>query len=427
MNSDRFWLAILFLFLGTARADFQGSTHLMPFDEETIGYSKTPGAGAVDKLQAQLAKGDKTLDYDAKYGYLPAILKELDISEQSQVLVFSKTSLQRERIHPENPRALFFNDKAYVGFIPGAPMIEVTSVDPVLGAVFYTMEQTKVDRPKFTRNDQCLECHASAKTMGVPGHLVRSFETDDDGVIDLASGTSQVNHRTPFSDRWGGWYVTGEHGNQTHRGNLFGAKALKEAEKTPNYRGNLATLTEFLDARKYPAPTSDVVALMVLEHQTHMQNFIARLRFETQIALAQYGKIDHLKSKVESFLQYMLFTEEAPLTNAIKGAPEFENAFESAGAADSAGRSLRELDLSSRLFKYRCSYLVYSDAFDALQPPIKEMIYRRLHEILTAQEPPEKFRMLGAEERSAILEILRATKSGLPDYWQSVAGPAAKS
>lgn len=418
MNSV--WLLAGFLLFAVgARADFQGSTHLMPFDEETIGYSKTPGTGAVDKLQEALSKGEKSLKYDPQFGYLPAVLEALQIPKESQVLVFSKTSLQRERIDPENPRALYFNENAYVGFIPGAPLIEVTSVDPVLGAVFYTVDQTKSERPKFQRNDQCLECHASAKSMGVPGHLVRSFETDSSGVIDLSTGTSQVNHRTPFEDRWGGWYVTGTHGKMTHRGNLFGAKAFKQAEKEPNFRGNLKDLSQFFDTAKYPAAGSDVVALMVLEHQTHMQNFIARLRFEAQIALAQYNKIDHLKSKVESFLQYMMFTEEAALTNPVKGSPEFVKAFEACGPRDANGRSLRELDMSTRMFKHRLSYTIYSEAFDSLQPQLKEMIFKRLHAILTGKDESPKFKMISADERKTILEILRATKSDLPEYWSS--------
>lgn len=390
----------------------------MPFDEETIGYGKTQGAGPVDRLQEALSKGEKTLKYEPGFGYLRSVLQELGISEKSQVLVGSKTSLQRERINPENPRALYFNEGAYVGFIPGAPLIEITSVDPKLGAVFFTLDQTKVERPKFQRNDQCLECHASAKSMGVPGHLVRSFEVDSDGVIDLSTGTSQVNHRTPFEARWGGWYVTGTHGAMTHRGNLFGAKAFKQAEKEPNFRGNLKELSQFLDTAKYPAFGSDVVSLMILEHQTHAQNFIARLRFETEIALAQYNKIDHLKSKVDSFLQYILFTEEAPLTSPVFGNAEFVKEFEACGPRDPKGRSLRQLDMNTRMFKHRCSYTIYSEAFDALQPQIKEMIYKRLHDVLTgAHDKPEKFQMLSADERKAILEILRETKKDLPPYW----------
>jgi len=260
--------------------DFQGATHLMPFDEETIQYSKTKDASPVARLQERLDRGVARLAYDDRFGYLPALLSALRIQTNSQMLVFSKTSFQRERISPKTPRSLFFNDDSYVGFIPGAPLLEVSAVDPKLGGVFYTLSQTKAERPKFVRTDQCLECHASAKTMGVPGHMVRSFATDESGVVDLSSGISQVNHRTPFAERWGGWYVTGTHGDQAHRGNLIGAAAFTRHEKEPDYLGNQTDLKRLLDTSGYPAPGSDIVALMVLEHQAHLHNFLTRLNYE---------------------------------------------------------------------------------------------------------------------------------------------------
>jgi hypothetical protein len=205
--------------------DFQGATHVMPFDEDTIAYSKTKSTGPVACLQGRLDKGEARLLRDEEFGYLLSILENLRVPKSSQMLVFSKTSFQRERIDPKHPRAIFLGDDAYVGFVPGSPLIEASEADPKLGAVFYTFDQSQ-PKPRFVRNDQCLECHASAKTMGVPGHVVRSFATDDNGIVDLNSGVSQVNHRTPFQERWGGWYVTGTHGAQTHRGNLVGKEAL---------------------------------------------------------------------------------------------------------------------------------------------------------------------------------------------------------
>ena len=203
----------------------------MPLDEDAIGYTKSEPDSAISRLQKKLDSGSATLQWDEKFGYLKDVLKMLEVPESSQMLVFSKTSLQRERISPENARAIYFNDDVYVGWIPGAPLMEISVADPKMGGVFYTIEQQKLERPVFKRTDQCLECHASTKSMGVPGHLVRSFATDEDGVVDLITGTSQVNHRTPFEERWGGWYVTGTHGDQIHRGNLIGKKAF-ERQKT---------------------------------------------------------------------------------------------------------------------------------------------------------------------------------------------------
>ena len=398
--------------------DFQGATHLMPFDEETIQYSKAKDASPVARLQERLDQGAARLAYDDRFGYLPALLSALKIQTNSQMLVFSKTSFQRERISPKTPRALFFNDDAYVGFIPGAPLLEVSTVDPKLGGVFYTLNQTKVERPKFVRTDQCLECHASAKTMGVPGHMVRSFATDESGVVDLGSGTSQVNHRTPFADRWGGWYVTGTHGDQGHRGNLIGAAAFTRHEKEPDYLGNQTDLKRFFDTSNYPAPGSDIVALMVLEHQTHLHNFLTRLNYEGTIALQQYGHIKYLKNITEAFLRYLLFTEEIPLLAPVRGSEEFTRRFSEQGPKDRQGRSLRQFDLQTRLFKFPCSYLIYSEAFDKLPGPLKAQIYQRLWDILNGRDTTSEFENIPAQTRRAIREILVETKTDLPDYWK---------
>lgn len=414
-------------FTGILASDFQGATHLMPLDEEVIAYSKTEPDSAISRLQKKLDSGSATLEWNDKFGYLPALLKAFEVPASSQMLVFSKTSLQRERISPENPRALYFNDDVYIGWIPGAPMIEISVADPKMGGVFYTIEQKKIERPEFKRTDQCLECHASTKSMGVPGHLVRSFETDEDGVVDLASGTSQVNHRTPFEERWGGWYVTGTHGDQTHRGNLIGKKAFKKQAKEPNFAGNLKELSQFINAGKYQRPDSDIVALMVLEHQTHMHNYIARLHYEAMITLKTYGHVNYLRSVVDGFVRYMLFAEEAPLTAKVTGTSGFQKDFEKLGVLDSKGRSLRQFDLTERMFKYPCSFLIYSEAFDALPAPAKEKVYARLFDVLSGKDTSEVYESLSSDSRRAILEILAETKSDLPDYWKEAAKTESSS
>ena len=398
--------------------DFQGATHLMPFDEDTINYSKTKDTSPVARLQERIDRGEVRLAHDDLFGYLPALLKELKIDTNSQTLVFSKTSFQRERIAPKSPRALYFSDDIYLGFVAGSPLMEISTVDPKLGGVFYTLEQTRVDRPKFVRTDQCLECHASAKSMGVPGHLLRSFATDETGFVDMNSGTSLVNHRTPIEERWGGWYVTGQHGKQLHRGNLFGKAAFARQEKEPNFLGNQADLKQFFDKSGYLAGTSDIVALLVLEHQTHMHNFITRLNYEATIALQQYGHINYLKNIVEAFVRYLLFAEEAGFASPIRGSAEFVCRFEGQGPKDRKGRSLRQFDLQTRLFKYPCSYLIYSEAFDKLPAKVKERLYQRLWDILSGKDTSETYQNLSPETKQAILEILAETKNDLPAYWR---------
>lgn len=412
----------LFVALGLRADDFQGATHMVPFEEDTIDYNNATPTGAVAQMQKRIESGAVSLKHDEAYGYLLSLLDELKVPKSSQMLVFSKTSLQRERISPSTPRSIFFNDTIYVGFIPGAPLIEVSVADAKLGGVFYTLDQTQKDKARITRSTQCLECHASAKSMGVPGHLVRSFATDESGVVDFNSGISQVNHRTPFEERWGGWYVTGTHGRQTHRGNLIGKAAFERQEKEPNHAGNVTNLSGYFDVTRYVRNQSDIVALMVFEHQTHMHNFITRLSYETTLQLKQYGHVHYLKSTAESFLKYLLFTEEAGLTNQVRGSAEFAREFVARGPCDKRGRSLRDFDLQTRLFKYPCSYLIYSEAFDALPGPMKEYLYSRLWEILTGQDQSATYASLGPTARQAIREILAETKRDLPSYWMEERG-----
>ena len=418
-------LAILMIAVSLApmlRADdFQGATHMTPFDEDTIAYSKTKSAGPIARLQERLDKGEKHLERDDKFDYLLSLLENLDVKPSSQMLVFSKTSFQRERIDPKRPRAIYFNDQVYVGYVQGSSLLEVTEVDPKLGAVFYTFDQSQ-PKPRFTRTDQCLECHASSKSMGVPGHLVRSFATDGNGIVDLTSGTSLVNHRTPISERWGGWYVTGTHGRQPHRGNLFGKESFAKHEREPDFGGNLTNLASFIDTALYPQPGSDIVALMVLEHQTHMHNFITRLSYDSTVALQQYGHVRYLKSATEAFVRYLLFAEEAPLESPVRGVSNFAGEFSAQGIRDRRGRSLRDFDLTTRLFKHPCSYLIYSKAFDALPKPMKERIYARLFEILSGKDTSADYERISPDTRRAILEILADTKPDLPKEWREACG-----
>ena len=183
-----------FLFLQAARADgdFQGSTHMLSFDEGTQNYSKAQPDDAISQLQKLIASKQTKLHFSDEDGYLDSLLEKLKIPKSSQVLVFSKTSFQRERISPTTPRALYFNDDVYLGFIPGAPLLEISTADPKLGGVYYTLDQKTEAKPKFIRQDQCLDCHASARSMGVPGHLLRSLKTDERGEPELSSGISEV-------------------------------------------------------------------------------------------------------------------------------------------------------------------------------------------------------------------------------------------
>ncbi|HEY3837173.1 MAG TPA: hypothetical protein VGL72_11410 [Bryobacteraceae bacterium] len=398
--------------------DFQGSTHPVPYDDEVIFYSKATPGDPVAVLQAKMDSGEIKLPYDNHLGYLPALLDYFKIPVSSQMLVFSKTSLQRTLISPQTPRGLYFNDDVYIGFIPDAPTLEVSAVDPKLGGMFYHFDQDKLRHPHFVRDADCLRCHSNERTMGVPGHVLRSVGTDEDGEMDVATEAGPITQCTPFEDRWAGWYVTGTHGAQMHRGNLIGANALYRRWERPNAEGNLLDLGQFLDTKAYPEPGSDIVALMVLEHQAHMHNYITRLNYETQMMMASYGHIRYLGQQESAFLRYLLFTEETRLTDPVVGTSSYTQDFPKMGPRDAQGRSLRDFDLQTRLFKYPCSFLIYSPAFDALPEIMRTHLLQRLYDILTGRDANPEWACLTATDRQAVLEILRDTKPNLPAYWR---------
>ncbi len=405
--------------------DFQGSTQKLEYDEEPVAYSKKAPDDPIARLQRKLDAGEVKLGWDDHFGYLPGVLDALGIPKSSQMLVFSKSSFQRKLISPSNPRALYFNDEVYIGYVPDAPVMEISSVDPKNGGMFYTLDQEKVRKPRFERNQDCLQCHGAQRSLGVPGHFVRSVPTVASGELDSGNEVADITHCTPLADRWAGWYVTGQHGAQTHRGNLIGEEAFARAQAEPNYLGNLSELGRFFDETKYLKRGSDIAALMVLEHQAHMHNYITRLNFEAQMMTAMYGHLRYLRHQEDAFLRYLLFTEEAPLTATLAGNPEFVSAFEKDGPRDSKGRSLRELDLHTRMFKYPCSYLIYSEAFREMMPVMKEELLHRLFAILVGKEAAPDFAKISANDRQAILEILRETMPSLPEYWRQDATSAS--
>lgn len=417
-------IALLVAFLPNLVFAQRGS----PFESAPIRYSTTKATDPVARLVRRLESGSETLEFDEQYGYLISLLNKLNIPVSSQGLVFSKTSFQRVRISPKTPRAIYFNDEVYVGWIPNSDVMEISADDPQLGAVFYTLDQSEADRPKIKREiDSCMICHSSSLGRRVPGHLVRSLHVNMSGTPISGSVTYRTDHTSPLPERWGGWYVTGTHGEQTHMGNqLF--RTVDEMHN-PDWKagGNIVDLTDRFDTARYPLPHSDIVALLVLEHQVTMKNLLTSASFQARTAIYHEEqanadreqetndlsaetrlKISMLAAEV---VDYMLFAEEAVLTDPIQGTSRFQSEFGGRGPRDRQGRSLFEFDLESRLFKYPCSYLIYSSSFDGLPKPLKSEIYLQLQKRLSAREPVGPHDILTRDDRQAILEILADTKS----------------
>jgi hypothetical protein len=397
----------------------------IPFDHKAIQYPERPAQDPVARLQAQMQKGEVKLEFQPRWGYLASVLKHLGINVDSQLLVFSKTSSQVSEISPISPRALYFNDNVSVGYVQGGRALELAALDAKQGMVFYTLDVEKSDKPSFSRQGMnCVQCHMSPATLNIPGIVVSSvYAADYDSPL-VRAGSFATDHRVPLENRWGGWYVTGLHGTIRHRGNvpvdLFDRPSESELQSQ-----NLVSLDERMNTAAYLAPTSDIVALMTLEHQTHMTNLITRIGWETRVAVAE-GKLEEFRARLDSTIDelvtYMLFADEAPMRAGIQGVSTFTKTFPQRGPRDQQGRSLRDFDLETRLFRYPLSYMVYSAAFDNIPDVARDGIYRKLYDVLTGKDTSQTFARLSAEDRRTVLEILRDTKPNLPAYWKSSAG-----
>lgn len=405
-------LALAFVALQLPAAEVPSALN----DLELGSYRATAALNEVEQLNQRVQAGEKVPEYSEAHGYLPFLLRELKIPASSQILVASKTSPNKHHISPTNPRALYFGDTASLAYVPGAELIELLIADSKLGTAFYTLEQKHVARPTLRRDDRCLECHATSKTLNAPGWLVRSFVTQGDGEVDVLSGML-VTHRTPIQERWGGYFVTGAPKELVHRGNAFGLdSSLKRT--LPSEGGNSnADLAKCIQVRRYPAGTSDVRALLVFDHQVHMLNLMGRLRIDAQ-TIREDEEFNRAHAASEAVLRYLLFVGEAPLQAGLRERTEFARWFEAAGPADPLGRSLRQFDLEKRLFKYRCSYLIHSDAFAALPARARKHLYRRLWQVLTGEDASLEWKDFSRVERDAIREILAQTQKDLPEYWK---------
>jgi hypothetical protein len=379
---------------------------------------------SVTRLVRRLEAGTARLTAGPVAGVLPGLLRELQIPVSSQVLVFSKTSLQHEFITPRTPRAIYFNDDVYVGFAPDSATLELSSVDPRIGAVFYTLGQRSGARPGLVTSARCLQCHAIPATLGVPGHLMRSVFVRPDGTLAPNAPSFLTDHRSPIEERFGGWFVTGTFAGDTHMGNAL-LSSGRDASTFDRGPGTAITnVSQLFLADRYLSPHSDVVALMVLAHQVRMHNLIARLHREATSPRAAEAGTEALgrsatPESLEELVRYMLFVDEAPLHGTVAGSTTFAADFARLGPTDGQQRSLRQFDLQTRLFRYRCSYLIYSSAFLALPPEVKAAIYARLTEVLSGRDADPAFSRLGDAERAAIAEILRATH---PEFREASAG-----
>lgn len=389
-------LAAAAVLAATAQAPPPRYKNALPIDHPEIRYADRPVDDRVSRLARDLERGDFAFARAADVGeHLPALLRRLGLSTASQMLVFSKTSLHAAHISPEQPRAIYFADDVMAAYVPGAPTIELAAVDPVIGPVFYALSNDPRGQPSIARVTGCLRCHQGPNTAGVPGVYVGSVIPGPAGAP-LAGDTAIItDHTTPFRDRWGGWYVTARRGEQPDRANAVASNPADPGALVRESRQNLVSLAGRFPLADYLAPTSDIVALMVFEHQTQMTNLMTRVAWEARIG-GEAASLDEL-------VAYMLFRDEAPLVEPIEGVSAFAAEFAASGRRDARGRSLRDLDLRTRLFRYPLSYMIDSEAFRALPASVRAEIYRRLRAALASSAPDSPASHLSAADRQVVL------------------------
>jgi len=232
--------------------------------------------------------------------------------------------------------------------------------------------------------------------------MVRSVYSDPEGYPYTTTNSFVTDHRSPFRERWGGWYVTGTHGGMRHMGNVVARDDKRPTVLDREAGANVLDLSKLFNVKPYLSPHSDLVALMVLEHQTKMHNIMTRAGYEVRSALQLDAEMKKMLGEkggelgesaqrrvdraAEILARYLLFSDEAPLTSPVAGTSSFAKEFSALGPRDPQGRSLRDLDLKTRLFKYPLSYLIYSEAFASLPVELRMSAWKRIDAALSGKE-----------------------------------------
>ncbi|MET0281909.1 MAG: hypothetical protein ABW278_12420 [Steroidobacteraceae bacterium] len=428
------------LLLGAAGAQAETDRLRVPtrYDVEypVLAYSAPATHNRIWRLQQRLDSGELKLTWEPTFGYLRSLLQALEINPDTQALVFSRTSLQIEHISARTPRAVYFNDDTYVAHVHDTPLVEITAIDAEKGPVFFAFDNRREMQPVRMEREggRCLSCHDTYSMMGggVPRVMVMSAPVDDAADTRTYTAAEEVDDRTPIAQRWGGWYVTGHTGAQNHFGNLAlreerGGERLRELQAT---RLNLASVKAYVDATTYLTDHSDVAALMVLEHQTWLQNLITRVNYKVRTVMSRdsaapatgaprtwaditAGDQKRMQQMIEPLVRALFFQEATPLAEPVRGGSGFAERFARVGPLDSQGRGLHQLDLATRLQRYPLSYVIYTDHFDALPQYALDYVYARIVEVLQGRDSSGISARITPADRTAITQILIDTKPAL--------------
>ncbi len=392
----------------SARPALAGRTgrRLKDFEKAPHNYWQREPQDRFTKMKAALEAGQVPLDRSSEKAFVASLLKAMKISPATQMLVYSTTSLQLSRISPRNPRALYFNEDIYVGWVPGG-QVEIASIDPALGGIYYIFDvprASNVNAPiRVERSARCFNCHAEFEIGRVPGLLVKSVVPGPGGGSLESFRNDTTGHAIPYTDRFGGWHVTGKHGIEGHLGNLVGELRAGTLRKFPNPPAKQFRWDN------YPVATSDVLAHLLHEHQVGFVNRAVKATYDTRAALAAGNAEAAITKHATALTHYLLFADEAKFpANGIEGDAQLKKDFAAGARRIKTGQSLRDFDLRTRMFKHRCSYMIHSAAFTGLPAPLKQQVLTNLRAALTGNHPSSAH--LPVAEKRAIAAILTATK-----------------
>lgn len=399
------------------------------FELEPHNYYDLVPEDGMSRLIEKWQKGEHDFGSETGLKALEKLLHDLDIPVSSQVLVFSKTSLQRDLVSPDNPRAMYFNEDIHVAWMPGGK-IEVNSFDAHAGGLFFFELPPKNpgERVGFEMQRRCFGCHGGSATNFLPGPLGRSNFTDLTGRrLRGVRSHIRVGHAVPFEERWGGYFVTNAPPTLEHMGNGFAERVGREIAITDSSKRSTTDLGEFFDPEKLLRPDSNILPLMLFDHQIEFHNLLVEALYRHR-TLEYYteqnggtpptGMPQSVAKHFDKLVSYLLFADEVSLAGHDFQLPtEFAADFRRNARESSAGDSLKDFDLKTHLFRNRCSYMIHSRSFEEAPAAMKERVYDRLWSILSPDQAPEEYAYLGDDERSRILQILRETKTDLPATW----------
>jgi hypothetical protein len=390
-----------------AKLDYKAPPH---------NYWERPPQDAVTAALKKIENGELKVDTSNDRAFVSSLLGALKVPVSSQLLVYSATSMQSGIINPRNPRALYFNDEIYVGFVPGG-LVEIMGVDPELGGVFYIFDKPQPGQlPRTDRSTRCFNCHAGSATMRIPGLLAES-------VAPIISGASYENyrrdeqgHQIPLADRFGGWHVTSAKPFGETKANIFArsdGSGVKIVKVKPG---------EMWDIEKHLLPSSDILPHLIHEHQIGFDNQVIHAAYIAR-EIGDKGRTPtladdkRLNEKASALVRYILFADEAKLPpSGIVGDEQYAKDFLSNKKASGSGLSLKDLDLKTRMFKHRCSYMLYTPQWQKLPALIKNRVYAGMKLALSGKD--RNYAYLSAQERLAIVSILRETLPDLPADWR---------